>query len=46
MRRKTIGESADEHGRQERLLDVDHPLRPGTRPHLNGATPVVEVEGP
>jgi hypothetical protein len=31
------------HGQQERLLDVDPP---GTGPHLNGAGPGVEVEGP
>jgi hypothetical protein len=43
VRRKTVGKSAGQHGRWERLLDVDSP---GTRPHLNGAGQGVEVEGP
>jgi hypothetical protein len=45
IRRKAIGESVDQHGRRERLLDVDPPP-PRSRPHLNGAGPGVEVEGP
>jgi hypothetical protein len=43
LRRKAVGESAGQHGRRGRLLDVDPP---GTQPHLDGASPGVEVGRP
>jgi hypothetical protein len=43
LRRKAVGESAGHADRRGRLLDVDHP---GTRPHLDGAGPGVEVGRP
>jgi hypothetical protein len=45
LRRKVIGESAGQHGRRGRLLDVDPPP-PETRSHLDGAGPGVEVGRP
>jgi hypothetical protein len=47
LRRETVDESVGQHGRWERLLDVDPPpLSPETSSLLNGAGPGVEVEGP
>jgi hypothetical protein len=43
LQRKTIGDSAGYHSRWEWLLDVDPPQ---SRPHLNGVSLGVEVEGP
>jgi hypothetical protein len=43
LQRKTVGESAGQHGRWERLLDID---RLKTRPHLNDVGLVIKVEGP
>jgi hypothetical protein len=45
LRRRTVRESTGQHHRWERPLDVDAPP-PETGPHLNGASPGVEVEGP
>jgi hypothetical protein len=44
LQRRTVRESTGHHHRRERPLDVDRP--PETGPHLNGASPGVEVEGP
>jgi hypothetical protein len=41
LRRKTVSESAGQHDRRERLLDVAPP--PKTRPHLSGTSPWVMV---